>query len=383
MNMNTVTHVGTATKMPAARQSAAQTTQQDFVFSPLSGGDGSDVAAMVLANGVAAAKPNTADGSGSQSGKVDDAKTDDAAGQTDAAAGWLALLAGVPPPPSTPTASVTMPVAGEAAAAAPVAALRGDLRLPGADAAVAAKAPPADDLPESATLATGLTPASVETPSLASASAGLGALAGMPAGSAAHKPDEEAGALAGGKDFQSFNAWLQKADAMAAAAPAPAPAASPTASATPVTVTIPTPVNHSGWGEALGHHVLWSVNQGVQQVQIQLHPTELGPISVHLRVEQDQAQVAFSAAHAHTREAIEQALPRLREMFAQEGIMLGQANVQAQTQTPQQHHGGHAGGDGRASHPQGAFANTRGSEAGSGVTVMPVRQRNGLVDDYV
>ena len=41
----------------------------------------------------------------------------------------------------------------------------------------------------------------------------------------------------------------------------------------------------------------------------------------------DQASVWFGAANADTRAAIEQALPRLREMFAAQGMSLADAGV--------------------------------------------------------
>jgi flagellar hook-length control protein FliK len=40
--------------------------------------------------------------------------------------------------------------------------------------------------------------------------------------------------------------------------------------------------------------------------------------------------VTFAAHHAQTRDAIEQALPRLRELFLEQGLSLGQASVSDQ-----------------------------------------------------
>jgi flagellar hook-length control protein FliK len=68
---------------------------------------------------------------------------------------------------------------------------------------------------------------------------------------------------------------------------------------------------------------------GVQTrtAEIRLTPAELGPLRVQISVDDGQANVAFQAHSAVTREAIEQALPRLREMLAESGLSLGQADV--------------------------------------------------------
>jgi len=75
--------------------------------------------------------------------------------------------------------------------------------------------------------------------------------------------------------------------------------------------------------------VHWFVNNGVQSATLRLSPEHLGPVEVHIDVQSSQVNVNFSAAHAETRTALEQTVPRLRELFASGGLTLGQANVQA------------------------------------------------------
>jgi flagellar hook-length control protein FliK len=65
----------------------------------------------------------------------------------------------------------------------------------------------------------------------------------------------------------------------------------------------------------------------LKMAEIRLTPAELGPLRVRVSVEDGAANVTFHAQHAVTREAIEQALPRLREMLAENGLSLGQADV--------------------------------------------------------
>ncbi|MDJ0927116.1 MAG: flagellar hook-length control protein FliK [Gammaproteobacteria bacterium] len=68
-------------------------------------------------------------------------------------------------------------------------------------------------------------------------------------------------------------------------------------------------------------------HNGLQTARIQLHPEQLGPLEVRIQVEDDVAQVWFSAQHGQTREALEQALPRLRELFADQGLQLIRSDV--------------------------------------------------------
>jgi flagellar hook-length control protein FliK len=78
--------------------------------------------------------------------------------------------------------------------------------------------------------------------------------------------------------------------------------------------------------------VAWSARQDLGEVEIQLHPPELGPLRLLLRMEGAELAVQFSAPHAATREALEQGLPRLRELLHAHGLALVQAQVSDQQQ---------------------------------------------------
>jgi flagellar hook-length control protein FliK len=79
--------------------------------------------------------------------------------------------------------------------------------------------------------------------------------------------------------------------------------------------------------EELSHRVLLFASQRVQSAELTLSPAELGPIKVSIEVHGQEASLAFTAQHAGTRAAIEDALPRLREMLAGQGLQLAQAQV--------------------------------------------------------
>lgn len=88
-----------------------------------------------------------------------------------------------------------------------------------------------------------------------------------------------------------------------------------------------TPVTDPAWGERIGQRVVMMAGNQLQQAEIRLTPAELGPVRVQIAVEDGATNVTFHAQHAVTREAIEAAMPRLREMLAESGLSLGQANV--------------------------------------------------------
>jgi flagellar hook-length control protein FliK len=96
--------------------------------------------------------------------------------------------------------------------------------------------------------------------------------------------------------------------------------------------TIAVPVGSDGWPRAVAAQLHWFVSNGVQSATLRLMPEHLGPIDVHVDVQQSQVNVNFNAAHADTRAALEQTVPRLRELLAGGGLTLGQANVQQQSQ---------------------------------------------------
>ncbi len=90
---------------------------------------------------------------------------------------------------------------------------------------------------------------------------------------------------------------------------------------------LPQPVGSPPWGGALGERLQWMVKGDVQQVELKITPPNLGPLEVRLTINDDKASVSFVSHHALVRDAIEAALPRLREMLAQESLQLVQAEV--------------------------------------------------------
>jgi flagellar hook-length control protein FliK len=88
-----------------------------------------------------------------------------------------------------------------------------------------------------------------------------------------------------------------------------------------------TPVGTPGWSEEIGSRLTMMVEQGKHTASLRLSPEHLGPLEIQISMNDDQASVYFGAANADTRAALENALPKLREMFASQGLSLTDAGV--------------------------------------------------------
>ena len=92
--------------------------------------------------------------------------------------------------------------------------------------------------------------------------------------------------------------------------------------------TIPHSIHSQKWGEALGKHLVMAANRDLQKMQITLNPEKLGPIQVRLHMDKDkQLHINLQAHHALTREAMMDAMPRLREMLESNGAQLANLDV--------------------------------------------------------
>ena len=134
------------------------------------------------------------------------------------------------------------------------------------------------------------------------------------------------------------------------------------------------------WNNALGQQVVWMAGKDLQVAELHLNPPDLGPLHVTLSISNDQASALFVSHHAAVRDAIEAALPRLREIFADNSITLGQATVSADTTPRQQAQFGGEFADGRRTPEESTETASSGTSFSSGPRTVRVRQ--GLVDTF-
>ncbi|MEQ8231925.1 MAG: flagellar hook-length control protein FliK [Gammaproteobacteria bacterium] len=142
----------------------------------------------------------------------------------------------------------------------------------------------------------------------------------------------------------------------------------------------PLPVHEPGlFAERLNQQVAVMVSQNATHARLAVNPAELGSVEVRVSVVGDEATIQLVATHAATREALEEALPRLRAAFADSGIALGDASVFSQM--PERHaqaQQGGADGHGNARLP------SEDLEPALEADLQPLRSvRLGLVDAFV
>ena len=112
-------------------------------------------------------------------------------------------------------------------------------------------------------------------------------------------------------------------------------------------------VGSPAWDQQLGQKVVWMAAGGDQSATLTLNPPDLGPVQVVLTVTNDQADAAFMSAQPEVRQALEAAMPRLREMMSEAGIAFGSATVSAGT-PEQQDQGNREASGGRRGNGQGS-----------------------------
>jgi len=176
----------------------------------------------------------------------------------------------------------------------------------------------------------------------------------------------------------SFGQLLQAATAAAPTGPNNAQPSAATAS--PVTVN--SSLHDPGFAPEMATRLTLLASEGVHKAQLHLNPAEMGPVSVQIQLDGQQAQVEFHAQHAATREVLERSLPELAAALRDAGMTLSgggvfqqprdaQQDSQAQNQASGQGTNGRAGTSG----PSDDIGSTVAQQAGR-------RTQVGVLDMY-
>ena len=155
------------------------------------------------------------------------------------------------------------------------------------------------------------------------------------------------------------------------------PSSQPTA---PIIANLTVPPQNPAWGDTVGDRVQWMVAQNIQEAKIRLHPQELGMLEVRIQMGSDQqTSISFSSPHSQVRDALETALPRLREMFGESGLSLGDVNVSQHSSSEQ----GHAERDNPSDSSSQSGSSPSHHESGDVVPAQQVlAQGNSMLDLY-
>jgi len=294
--------------------------------------------------------------------------------------GLLPAIAASLPAPVAPLAG-TLAQPADAPALNPAAALPAASQA--ADLPVAAAA-----LPQSQPGLPSASPAAPLVPAPANLVAGQPVQAAKPPLATAGDPPFQPNPQPTGRPALEVAAPVAQADSRAAAEPRlnaaidsglPAPAVEHAAASplhvgraveAPAASRIDTPVGARGWDAEVGQKVVWMVNRAESRAELTLTPPHMGKVDVTLTMSGDQTNASFVAASPAAREALEQALPRLREILADAGITLGQTSVNAESPR-----------NGREQETLEARGETRRGEVPAAAPQW-TRRGNGLVDTF-
>lgn len=298
-----------------------------------------------------------------------------------------AAIAGDPPSPSAAmTAAVTWGpttrATGPEAAAPPASA--GTTTLRGLLAGLAGVAPPNDAVgpeasrsaaPTVAAPAPATTPAALAAPIVAAADAAiplkLEALRAMAVPVAVREAIAAVGeplAAPIGPDGLDVAAWSPLA-------PTPLPRLD-LAAAFPA----PVPVHDPRLAEAMATRVQWMAERGGGEVTLRVAPEGLGPVEIRLQLDGDRVDLGLQAAQAETRQALQDALPKLREMLSQSGLQLGHADVGQRQSSGASPNGD--GRDGARSFGGDARGTNAADDTATPIVVRSPPRGNGLLDLY-
>ncbi|MAQ02570.1 MAG: hypothetical protein CL586_10810 [Alteromonadaceae bacterium] len=137
----------------------------------------------------------------------------------------------------------------------------------------------------------------------------------------------------------------------------------------------PVNVQQSQGQQQIAEKIRWMVNGRQSMAEIRLDPPEMGSMQIRLNVSGDSASVSFVVQSQQAKEALNEAMPRLRDMFSEQGLDLGESFVSQQNS-------GEAGDGEFADQQGGGFGESAEEETKSQETHV-VRPVNGLIDDYV
>jgi flagellar hook-length control protein FliK len=184
----------------------------------------------------------------------------------------------------------------------------------------------------------------IEPTSQAAALAGPQAAAvAMPSAGSLERPDAHRTAAQRAPDGVAPIATL--------ATPGAAPALL-SASVAPLHLELAVPVAAPQFREAFALQVSMLARDGVQHAVMQLNPADMGPISIQISLDGQQAQVHFGSDSAHTRQLVEAGLPALAAALRESGLTLSGGGVSQHAPEPRQGSNGTAAGPRHAANPE-------------------------------
>ena len=129
--------------------------------------------------------------------------------------------------------------------------------------------------------------------------------------------------------------------------------------------------------EQVAEKIQMMMSKNLKNLDIRLDPPELGQMKIRMTMNNDVANVHFTVSSQQARDVIEQTLPRLREMLAQQGMQLADSSVQQQNTGQGQdryNNGEQQSGSNRANDGQG----DENLDSGSNLELNVASKRDGI-----
>ncbi|MFC5078261.1 Flagellar hook-length control protein [Vibrio thalassae] len=146
----------------------------------------------------------------------------------------------------------------------------------------------------------------------------------------------------------------------------------------PTNVQSPLMLTKDNASDQVAERVQMMMAKNLKHVDIRLDPPDLGRMQIRMSLNNDSATVHFTVQNQHTRDMVDQAMPRLREMLSQQGIQLADSSVQQQSQGQQQRHASQESG-GSGSHANGrTHQGLDESEQGVNLEVNIAKKTDGI-----
>ena len=131
------------------------------------------------------------------------------------------------------------------------------------------------------------------------------------------------------------------------------------------------------FGNEMATHVRVLKSRFGGEVKLNLHPAELGRMSISVSTDGNDTRVAFVVETPQARQAVEAAMPRLREMLDSAGLSLSDSDVSEQRNRQSE------GSDGGSRQQNGGTSPSDGDDAPGHTAISLTLDPDRLVDTYI
>ncbi|KZN54958.1 flagellar hook-length control protein FliK [Pseudoalteromonas luteoviolacea] len=118
------------------------------------------------------------------------------------------------------------------------------------------------------------------------------------------------------------------------------------------------------------------VNLNNKEAEIRLDPAELGSMQIRIRSDAEQAQINFVVQNQQAKELLEESMPKLREMLEEQGIELGESNIQQESEGNSNNDDGEQQGHGKLANEASEAQNNKEQ------SVTSRKQSDSAIDYY-